>query len=133
MKTDDFRRRPWRAHTLLAGIPLRTLERIDLQGRRNGMTIEEIGAITGFSGEKAMQFGPVTQFLFWLRGLIGNRSRAAGRLMIGAKKGGFAALGVILLVRRAGRSWKKSVVLGGSASSAITRRCIVVLPGQIVR
>ena len=32
----------------------------------------------------------------WLRGLMGNRSRAVGRLIIGAKKGGFAALGVIL-------------------------------------
>jgi hypothetical protein len=32
----------------------------------------------------------------WLRGLIGNRSRAVGRLTMGAKKGGFAALGVIL-------------------------------------
>jgi hypothetical protein len=72
MKVDDFNRRPWRAHALLAGVPLRTLERIELHGGREGMTIEEISAITGFGVENEIKVGPVTQSLFWLRGLIGR-------------------------------------------------------------
>jgi hypothetical protein len=72
MKNHEFKRRPWRAHTFLAGVPLRTLEPIDLQGGRDGMTVEEIGAITGFGGEKELKLGPLTQALFWLRGLIGR-------------------------------------------------------------
>ena len=72
MKNHEFKRRPWRAHTFLAGVPLRTLERIDLQGGRDGMTVEEIGTITGFGGEKEVKLGPLTQALFWLRGLVGR-------------------------------------------------------------
>ena len=72
MKVDEYKRRPWRAHTFLAGVPLRTLERIDLQGGREGMKIEEISAITGFGGEEELKVGPLTQSLFWLRGLIGR-------------------------------------------------------------
>jgi hypothetical protein len=72
LKKEEFKRRPWRAHTFLAGVPLRTLEKIDLQGGREGMTIEEISAITGFGGEKELKVGPLTQSLFWLRGLIGR-------------------------------------------------------------
>jgi len=72
MNHNEFKYRPWRAHTFLAGVPLRTLERIDLRGGREGMTIGEFTEITGFGGEKEMKFGPVTQALFWLRGLIGR-------------------------------------------------------------
>src|SRR5215218_5563950 len=68
----DFKRRPWRAHTFLADVPLRTLERIDLLGGREGMKVEEIIAITGFGGEEEIKVGPLTQSLFWLRGLIGR-------------------------------------------------------------
>ena len=72
MDNMEFKRRPWRAHTFLAGVPLRTLERIDLQGGREGMKIEEISLITGFGGEKEIKLDPLTQSLFWLRGLIGR-------------------------------------------------------------
>jgi len=69
---DNYKRRPWRAHTFLAGVPLRTLEKIDLQGGREGMKIREISAIAGFGGDKEQKVGPLAQALFWLRGLIGR-------------------------------------------------------------
>jgi hypothetical protein len=72
MKRDDFMMRPWRAHTFLAGVPLRTLERIDLPGGRDGLSIDEISAVSGFDGKVKMKLGPLTQSLFWLRGLIGR-------------------------------------------------------------
>lgn len=72
MKHTAFHQLPLRAHRLLAGIPLRTLYRVELPGGREAMTIKEISKIAGFGGEVAMEVGPVTKALFDLRGWIGR-------------------------------------------------------------
>lgn len=72
MKSEEFMQKPLRVHSLLAGIPIKTLERIELPGGREGMMLPEISDIVGFGGEVAMKVGPITQSLFWLRTLIGR-------------------------------------------------------------
>jgi Protein of unknown function (DUF2867) len=72
MNVELFRQKPLRVHSFLAGIPLRTLERGELPGGSEGMTIEEISGVVGFGGEVEMEVGPTTQALFWLRALIGR-------------------------------------------------------------
>src|SRR5262252_1196997 len=72
MDTDVYRQKPLRVHSFLAGVPLRTLEGVELPGGREGMTIEEISGVVGFGGEVEMEVGPVTQALFRLRTLIGH-------------------------------------------------------------
>jgi hypothetical protein len=72
MDIEIFRRKSLRVHSFLADIPLRTLERLELPGGREGMTIGEISDVAGFGGEVEMEVGPVTRALFWLRGLIGR-------------------------------------------------------------
>ena len=72
IRADGFRQKPLRAHSLLAGVPLRTLSRVDLPGGRQGMTIAEISAIVGFGDQVEVEVGPVTKALFWLRGIIGR-------------------------------------------------------------
>jgi len=72
MNIDVYRQKPLRVHSFLAGIPLRTLERVELLGGREGMTIEEISGVVGFGGEVEMEVGPVTQALFRMRTLIGR-------------------------------------------------------------
>jgi hypothetical protein len=69
---DEFERVPLRVHSFLAGVPLRTLYRMDLPGGREGMTLHEINEITGFGGEGEVEVGAVTKALFDLRGLIGR-------------------------------------------------------------
>jgi hypothetical protein len=72
MKVEAYRQKPLRVHSFLAGIPLRTLERVELPGGREGMTIQEISDVVGFGGEVKMKVGPVTEALFRLRTLIGR-------------------------------------------------------------
>jgi hypothetical protein len=72
MDTDLYRQKPLRVHSFLAGVPLRTLERVELPGGREGMTIEEISGVVGFGGEVKMEVDPVTQALFRLRTLTGR-------------------------------------------------------------
>jgi hypothetical protein len=72
MNIEVFRQKPLRVHSFLAGVPLRTLERVELPGGSEGMTIEEISGVAGFGGEMEMEVGPTTQALFWLRTLIGR-------------------------------------------------------------
>lgn len=72
IRADGFKQKPLRAHSILVGIPLRTLSRIDLPGGRVGMTIAEISAIVGFGDQGEVEVGPVTKALFWLRGMIGR-------------------------------------------------------------
>jgi hypothetical protein len=47
MDIDVYRQKPLRVHSFLAGIPLRTLERVELPAGREGMTIEEISGVVG--------------------------------------------------------------------------------------
>src|SRR5262245_33911357 len=72
MKVEEFKQIPLRAHSFLAGIPLHSLDCIELPGGIAGMTIEQIGDTVGFTGEVEMKVGPVTQALFWLRSRIGR-------------------------------------------------------------
>jgi hypothetical protein len=72
LNIDVYRQKPLRVHSFLSGVPLRTLERVELPGGREGMTIEEISGVVGFGGEVEMGVGPVTQALFRLRTLIGR-------------------------------------------------------------
>jgi len=72
VRADGFRQKPLRVHSFLAGVPLRTLSRVDLPGGRERMTIAEISAIVGFGDEVEVEVGPVTKALFWLRGMIGR-------------------------------------------------------------
>ena len=69
---DLFKQVPLRVHSFLAGIPMRTLYRMELPGGYQGLTMREISAITGFGGEGEVTVGPITTALFWLRGLIGR-------------------------------------------------------------
>jgi hypothetical protein len=72
MREDEFRRKPLRAHSFLADVPLRTLECVNLPGGYEGMTLQEISDVVGFSGEVQFKVGPLTQALFWLRTMIGR-------------------------------------------------------------
>jgi uncharacterized protein DUF2867 len=72
MNVEAYRQKPLRVHSFLAGIPLRTLEQAELPGGREGMTIQEISDMVGFSGEVEMKVGQVTEALFRLRTLIGR-------------------------------------------------------------
>lgn len=69
---EEFEQAPFRVHKFLRGIPLHSLDRVELPGGRPGMTLPEISEIIGFSGEAEMEVGFVTKSLFWLRGLIGR-------------------------------------------------------------
>lgn len=68
----EFKQKPFRVHSFLAGIPMRTQEHIELNGGRPGMTLKEIIAVIGFGGEAEIEVGPVTNALFRLRTLIGR-------------------------------------------------------------
>jgi hypothetical protein len=72
---ERFNQLPLRAHSLLTGVPLRTLYRLDLPGGRQAMTLPEIQDVLGFKGGDDNEAGRVTRALFWLRGLIGRLLR----------------------------------------------------------
>lgn len=69
---NEFERKPLRVHSFLAGVPLRTLYRIELPGGRPNMTLQEIRAATEPSQPGELEVGLVTKGLFGLRGLIGR-------------------------------------------------------------
>lgn len=71
VKVEEFQKKPLRVHNFLAGIPLRTLSRVELPGGRAGMTLPEINAIV-LSDPGDFQVGPLTKVLFWLRTAIGH-------------------------------------------------------------
>jgi hypothetical protein len=73
--TEKFNRLPLRVHSFLAGVPLRTLQRVELPGGRAGMTLPEINAVLGFSSAESIEVGAVTRALFWLRNLVGRLLR----------------------------------------------------------
>jgi len=72
MKTTDFYQIPLKAHRFLAGIPLHSLDFMELKGGRPGMKMDEIYRVTTLNQAEEMKFGFVTMTLFWLRGLIGR-------------------------------------------------------------
>jgi hypothetical protein len=69
---NEYERLPLRVHSFLAGVPLRTLQRVELPGGRAGMTLPEINAVLEFSSAEGMEVGLVTRALFWLRNWIGR-------------------------------------------------------------
>jgi hypothetical protein len=70
-----YGRLPLRAHQFLKGVPLRTVDPIELPGGNDSMGLEEISKIVGFNGAIEMDVGPVTQALFDLRAWIGRLLR----------------------------------------------------------
>lgn len=72
MKADEFRQLPLRVHSFLAGVPVHSLDYIELPGGRAGLTLQQISDVVGFNGEAEMEMGRLTQALFWLRGWIGR-------------------------------------------------------------
>jgi uncharacterized protein DUF2867 len=72
VKIEEFQQLPLRVHGFLAGVPLRTLARVDLLGGREGMTLPEINALVGFNSDQGNDFDPVAKALFRLRSLIGR-------------------------------------------------------------
>jgi hypothetical protein len=72
MDTNNFDRLPIKAHKFLAGIPIHSLDFIDLRGGKRGMKMNEIYRITGLNQVEEFKFGFMTNTLFWLRGFIGK-------------------------------------------------------------
>ena len=60
------------AHKFLMGIPIHSLDFIDLRGGNKRMKMDEIYRMTGLNQAQEFKFGFVTNALFWLRGLIGK-------------------------------------------------------------
>jgi Protein of unknown function (DUF2867) len=57
------------------GVPLHTVDSVELPGGRDLMSLDEISKIVGFTGEMTMEVGPVTQALFSLRSWFGRLFR----------------------------------------------------------
>ena len=72
MKINNFSRIPLKAHKFLVGIPIHSLDFIDLRGGNKRMKMDEIYRMTGLNQAQEFKFGFVTNTLFWLRGLIGK-------------------------------------------------------------
>jgi hypothetical protein len=64
--------RPLRAHRYLAGVPLHSLDVLELPGGPPNLALPEIATRIGFTGEASMPVGWITGGLFRLRGLIGR-------------------------------------------------------------
>ncbi|HEX8268225.1 MAG TPA: DUF2867 domain-containing protein [Pyrinomonadaceae bacterium] len=70
--TEKFNCLPLKAHSFLTGIPVHSLDYIELKGGREQMTLPEIYRATGLSDLGDVELGTVSKGLFWLRGLIGK-------------------------------------------------------------
>lgn len=72
---EKFNRLPLKAHVFLVGIPIHSLDCIELSGGREQMTIADIYRATGLSDIGEVELGAVTKALFDLRGLVGKIMR----------------------------------------------------------
>jgi hypothetical protein len=72
---ERFNSLPLKAHDFLAGIPLHSLDYVELPGGREPMTIADIYRVAGLSGVGEVELGAATKALFWLRGQIGKIMR----------------------------------------------------------
>jgi hypothetical protein len=72
MKEKEFRQKSLRVHSFLSGVPIHSLDDMELPGGNAGMTLQEISEVVGFSGETEMEVGYLTQLLFSLRTWIGR-------------------------------------------------------------
>ena len=73
--SEKFDRMPLKAHTFLSGIPIHSLDYIELKGGRESMNIADIYSATGLSELGEVELGAASKALFWLRGLIGKIMR----------------------------------------------------------
>lgn len=71
----QFNRLPLKAHGFLAGIPIHSLDYIELRGGRPGMTTADIYRAAGLGDLDKVELGVVTKGLFGLRTLIGKVMR----------------------------------------------------------
>ncbi|MEW6125723.1 MAG: DUF2867 domain-containing protein [Acidobacteriota bacterium] len=69
---EKFNRLPLKAHHFLAGIPMHSLDYLQLKGGREKLTIAEIYNATGLSDMSNVELGFGTKALFGLRTLIGK-------------------------------------------------------------
>lgn len=67
-----FKRISLKAHKFLAGIPIHSLDFIELKGGKKGMKMDEIYQLTRLNQAADFKPGFITGTLFWLRGLIGK-------------------------------------------------------------
>jgi hypothetical protein len=72
---EKFNRLPLKAHEFLRGIPLHSLDYVELEGGREKMTIAEIYDAAGLDEIGEIEVGAVTKALFDLRGAIGKVMR----------------------------------------------------------
>lgn len=70
-----FNRIPLRAHSFLAGVPIHSLDYIELSGGRDRMSIEDIYRTTGLADLDKVELGFFSKALFWLRTMIGKVMR----------------------------------------------------------
>ncbi|CAN5765014.1 hypothetical protein BH24ACI3_BH24ACI3_08050 [soil metagenome] len=68
---NKFEQLPLFANRFLAGVPLKSLYRLDLPGGSEGMTVLDIKEAVGFHTDQ-LEAGILTKSLFWLRGWIGR-------------------------------------------------------------
>jgi hypothetical protein len=72
MEGEKFRQMPLTAHRFLSGIPIHSLDFIELKGGPKGMKMDEIYRITGLNQNDDIKFGFITKTLFDIRGFIGK-------------------------------------------------------------
>lgn len=69
---DRFRRLPLNAHRFLDGVPLHSLDFVELPGGPSGMSMPQLREAIGFDKIGEQELGFVPKALFGLRGLIGK-------------------------------------------------------------
>ena len=72
---ERFERLPLKAHSFLAGIPMHSLDYIELKGGRRRMTIADIYSAAGLADLGEVELGAASEALFWLRTQIGKIMR----------------------------------------------------------
>jgi hypothetical protein len=72
MNDKNFNRIPLKAHQFLTGVPLHSLDFIELKGGPRGMKMDEIYRLTGLNQAEDFKFGFITKTLFDLRGYLGQ-------------------------------------------------------------
>ena len=72
---ERFNRLPLKAHSFLEGVPMHSLDYVELKGGREQMTIVDIYNAAGLADLGKVELGAISKGLFWLRGLIGKIMR----------------------------------------------------------
>lgn len=72
---ERFNRLPLKAHSFLAGVPIHSLDYLELKDGRERITIADIYRAVGLSDLGQIELGFGTKALFWLRTVIGKVMR----------------------------------------------------------